>query len=329
MHRALQPRLWLEALGILLLRAVFYPWPLRWASALGEALGWFLFAVVRLERARTLENLAIALGACTSEAERMRLARACYRHFGALIGEFLCEPRLAGRKLDAFMELENPGLLEQRLQGGQGVIVATGHLGNWELFGSALAARGYPTTAYVGRQHNPFADGFINAVRRGMGVEVLSRREGMRGMLRSLHKGRALVIASDQHFSRHRHFVRFFGHPVSAAPGLAALIQHKGLPAVFAEVYKVGRFRYRARFLPLPLPPRSGNDELDQLRITQAYFDTLEAVVRRHPEQYFWMHRRWRPLPTELLTATNRAFLDGTAPPDQGGAAPLEGDVVP
>jgi Kdo2-lipid IVA lauroyltransferase/acyltransferase len=306
----------LEAAGIRLLQGLFYPLPLRAASRLGSALGWFLFSVARMERRSTLASLEMAFGPELSPRECRRLAARCYRHFGGVIAEFLCQAHLGGRPLDDLIVLENPEVLEAALAQGKGVLLATGHQGNWELMGAAVAAHGLPFSAYVGRQHNPIADGFVNGLRRRVGIETVTKQAAMRGMLRALQAGRVLTILSDQHFSRNRYFVRFFGRPVSIAPGLASLMLHTGAPAMFAETWRVGRFRYRTRFAPLPAPAPSGNEELDLLRIGQRFFDTLEAAVRRHPEQYFWMHKRWRPPPPpERLSPTNRAFLEGRAAP--------------
>jgi Kdo2-lipid IVA lauroyltransferase/acyltransferase len=323
MHPSPRLRSWIETAGILLLRGLFSLPPPRLASALGAALGAFLFGVVRLERRTTLENLRLALGEALDDAGRVALASRCYRHFGALIGEFLVQPRLGPRRLAGHIELENPELLDAALREGKGVLLVSGHLGNWELLMAAVAARNQPFTAYVGQQHNPFADEFVNGIRSAGQIGTVSKQVGMRGMLRALRGGGILAMATDQHFSRNRHFVRYFGRPVSAAPGMAALIQHTGVPGIYAETWRVGGFHYRARFTPLPRPVPSGDAELDLLHITQGFFDLLEAAVRRHPEQYFWMHKRWRAPPRpEDLSAANRRFLAGEAPPQAPGTAP-------
>lgn len=293
-----------------LLRGTLSAVPPRMASRLGAGLGWFLYAVVRLRRARTEATLAAAFGDTLPPGERRRILARCYRHFGALIAEFLVEPRIAGPRLTDYIVLDNPGLVREALAQGRGVIVALGHLGNWELLGVGLAQDGISTTAYVGRQHNPIADTVVNELRRHLGVNVINPQNGMRGMLRALKGGHALLLASDQHFSRNRYFVRFFGRPVSAAPGLASLLRHTGAPVLFAETVRVGRFRYRAHFAPFPVPEPVEDTELDVLRIMQRFFDVLEQAVRRHPEQYFWMHKRWRTPPAdEALSPVNRAFL--------------------
>ena len=323
MHSSPRLRSLLEMAAVRVLQGLLRPVPLRAASVLGAGLGAFLFHGLRLERRTTLESLAIAFGDRLSPAERARLAARCYRHFGSLIAEFLCLSRLPLDDLASFAVLENPQALDAALAQGKGALVVSGHLGNWELLSAGLAAHRQPYAAYVGRQHNARADDYINAMRKRLGVGTIPKEAAMRGMLRVLKGGGTLGIAADQHFSRNRHFVRFFGRPVSAAPGPASLIQHTGVPALFGEAVKVGRFRYVLRLAPLPVPPPSGNDELDLLRITQAFFDLLEQAVRRHPEQYFWMHRRWRTPPRESdLSETNRAFLRGDAPAGTATAAP-------
>jgi KDO2-lipid IV(A) lauroyltransferase len=325
MHTTPRVRSLVEAAGILLLKGLFYPLPLPWVSGLGAALGWGLFAVLRLERQTALNSLELAFGASLGAAERRRIAGRCYRHFGAVIAEFLCQPRLAGRRLERHMVLENPELVDAALAQGKGLLLVAGHLGNWELLMAAVAARRQPFASYVGRQHNPIADGLVNSLRRAVGIVTIDKQAGMRGMLRALRAGSVLAMATDQHFSRMRHYVNFFGRPISIAPGMAALMQHTGVPALFTETWRVGPFRYRTRFAPVPVPPPSGDEELDLLRISQGFFDLLEAAVRRHPEQYFWMHRRWRPPPRpEELSPANRAFLHGP-PSAPGGPSPAGG----
>lgn len=317
MHTSPRFRSTLEAAGILLLRALLYPVPPRLASLLGEGLGWSLFALFRLKRRQTLENLEKAFGDAYSPAERELLAKRCYRHIGAVILEFFIMSRLRGKNLDDYMVLDNPEVLAAALAKGRGLVMAVAHLGNWELIGSTVASKGYPITAYVGRQHNPFADAFINRMRRSMGMGTISKQVGMRGMLRTLKKKEILALLPDQHYSRNVHFVRFFGRLVSTAPGMGALARHTGADVVFAQSYKVGRFRYRVRFHPLDLPPPGSNEEYELLAASQQFMDLLEEAVRSHPEQYFWMHNRWRPPPPEeKLSETNRRFLEGLPPPE-------------
>ena len=315
MHTSPRLRSLVEATAFSTVRWLLVPLPLPLVSVLGEGLGWFLFAVLRLRRRQTESNLEIAFGDLYSPAERRRLARECFRQMGALFTEFLCHSRIA-KKVGQVLPLENPELLDEGLGQGRGVLLVVSHLGNWELLGPAIAARGIPVDAYVGQQHNLIADGFVNDLRRSGGMGTIPKRGGMRGMFRCLRMNRVMAVLSDQHFSRGRHYVRFFGQLVSVAPGMGALALRQRPFVVVSESYKVGRLRYRGRLIPLPIPPSSGNEEYDLLEITQRYMHILEDAIRRHPEQYFWMHRRFRPPPADAdLSQTNRAFLAGEPPP--------------
>jgi KDO2-lipid IV(A) lauroyltransferase len=310
-----QLRTVLEVASLQLIRLLLRLLPLRLVPLPGRLLGWFLFSVLRLERRQTLATLELAFGGEYAPAERERLAGQCYRHFGGVITEFLSLPRLSPRWMGAFITLVNPTLLDEERQAGRGVILVSGHLGNWELMAAAIAARGLPISLYVGQQHNRTADAIINGIRRRMGEGTIAKHSAMRGL-----KANEIVgLLPDQHYSRNRHFIRFFGRPSSSPPGPATLALHTGARLVFGESVRVGAFRYVARFSRIAVPPPSGNEELDLLRVSQAIADAVEKGVRRHPDQYFWMHRRWRQLPgEETLTETNRAFLaDPGAPPPE------------
>lgn len=301
----------LEGSAIHLLRVALLPIPVRWVPLAGEALGWFLFSVARLKRRLTLENLEAAFGDQYTPPQRKKLALRCYRHFGGIITEFVAMLRLGKLGLIEAVTLENVEVLDAALKEGKGVMLVSGHLGNWELMSAGVAARGYPFAMYVGQQHNPFADRFINTIRSRYGAHTIPKRGGgMRGMMRALKNNHVLGLLSDQHFSRNRHFVHFFGKTVSVAPGPGALAVRSRPALLFGDSYKVGRLRYAVRFHRLPLPPQKVGEEWGLLEVSQSISDAVEAAVRRHPEQYFWMHRRWRPIPPDRQPSEiNREFL--------------------
>jgi KDO2-lipid IV(A) lauroyltransferase len=298
----------LEAAGVFLLRGVTALLPLRRVALPGAAMGWLLYAVLRVTRGTTLRNLAIAFGELP-EAERSRLAGASYRFFGGLIWEFLSLPRIPPDRMDEFVALEGLETLRQALAEGRGVILVSGHLGNWELMPAALARAGLPVSMYVGGQRNALVDGAMNAIRRALGSRTIGR-DNLRGLLRALKERHVVALLADQYEMAKRWFVAFFGQPVSVVSGPAQLLRRSGAALVFGACVREGPFRYRARFKRLALPPQAADEERDVLNISQLIFDELEAAVRRNPEQYFWMHRRFRVIGASAhLTESNRAFL--------------------
>lgn len=298
----------LEALAVVLLRGFTGLLPLRWVSAPGAAMGWLLFHGFRLARRATLSNLAMAFPHLP-EDERRRIAARCYRFFGAVLWEFLNLGRIPHHRLGEFIELADRDVLDRALAEGRGVVLVSGHLGHWELMAGALAAAGYPVSMYVGGQSNALVDGLMNAVRRALGPETIGRGN-LRGLLKALRERRVVALLADQHEHTKRWYVCFFGQPVSAVSGPAQMLRRSGAALVFGACLRAGTFRYRARFRALPLPPPAESEEQDILNVTQVIFDALEAAAREHPEQYFWMHRRFRPIPKSArLSESNRRWL--------------------
>jgi Kdo2-lipid IVA lauroyltransferase/acyltransferase len=280
--------------------------PPLWAARLGAGLGWLLFAVFRFRRRVVLSNLDAAYGSTLSPEEKRRITKRCFQHFGSMFVEMLGgfpATRSAPPEFDS-------KLMDELLAQGKGVIVFTGHFGSWELFGAACAARGYPMTAYGGRLANAAVDSLVNSRRRELRIEVLLKSDSLRTMVKTLRSGRILGLVADQHESTKRYFVRFFGHPVSVSPGPYRLAALAKAPTVFGACIRQEGLRWKLITRPIAMPTPTGDDERDLLTYAQACFNELEAEVRAHPEQYLWMHHRFRPLVLdEYLSPGNRAFL--------------------
>ncbi|MDH4120687.1 MAG: lysophospholipid acyltransferase family protein [Deltaproteobacteria bacterium] len=288
--------------------------PLAWLSPLGAALGWVVYHVLPLKRGLTENNIRLALGNSLPPGGVERTAARCYRFFGSLLFQVPAMARLARRpSLLPYVTVENPQVLSNLLAQGRGVVLLSGHFGHWELICAALARQGFSITMYVGRQHNPRADDWINRLRRGFGIVTVAEGASMRALLKALREKGVVAMLGDQHNSRQENFVRFFGRLVSAVPGPAALAMRTGAALVFSSAAAEAPFRYRVRLEELPWTP-TGEEEWDQLAITQMYFQRMEQIIRDYPEQYFWMHNRWKEMATHNLTPVNRRFLDLGAP---------------
>lgn len=296
-------------------RAILRLLPLPAVSAAGAAFGWFMFRVAGFARDQALRNLAIAFGRTLSESERRQVALACYRLYGAMVGEFLSLPRLKGAELTRRVVFANPGVLDAAMAQGRGVLLFVAHFGSWESTGAALAGAGYPTTVYAGGQRNTLVDSQLNAIRAATGELLVTRTGGARALLRALKAKHVTALVADQHESTKRHYVSYFGQPVSVAPGPYQLARHSGAPVVFSTSVRTGPFRYRVTFEAMP-GPASGRlsveaEERDLLEFLQRGFAKLERDARANPDHYFWMHRRFRPIPWDVtLTQVNRAFLE-------------------
>jgi KDO2-lipid IV(A) lauroyltransferase len=183
---------------------------------------------------------------------------------------------------------------------GNGLIVLTGHFGNWEVGGASIAAHGIPCDAVAQRQRNPLFDAELVANRNRLELRVIERRTAPKEVFRALRSGRAVGIVGDQNVRRGGVFVEFFGKLASTARGAALFSLRTGSPLFLgiARSLPGSPQRYRVTFEPVVFTP-TGRMEEDVLGLTEAHTRILEERIREAPEQYFWQHRRWKTRPKE------------------------------
>ena len=241
-------------------------------------------------------------------AWRNRVARASYRH---LVRESIATFRMANVRREALLasldaEADDLAALHRDLALGHGVIVVTGHLGNWELGGAWLAATGIPMEAVVQVQRNRRFDEDLRRVRERVGLTTIPKQQAPRGVLRALGAGHAVALVADQIVSRGGLFVDFFGRLAATARGPAVFALRSGSPIWVGAAVRVSRrpqrYLLRLRRVEVAL---TGDNDADVRRVTEDYTRVLESWVRDAPEQYFWHHKRWktRPDPRERRTS--------------------------
>jgi len=267
------------------------------ALRLGEGMGWVAGVVFRVRWATVMDHLRMAFPE-KDERWRRRLARASFRHLGR---ESVATFRLGRMDRDAVkdrVDLVNFDELRRAWEEGNGVVVVSGHFGNWEIGGASMAVFGLPVDVVAQRQRNPLFDAEITANRNRLGMTVIERREAPRKVLRSLRSGRVVGFVADQNIRRGGVFVDFFGRPASTARGTALLALRAGSPVILGMARRTeGRpQRYRITFERVRFTP-SGDLDADVVRLTEAHTRHLEEKVREAPEQYFWQHRRWKTRP--------------------------------
>jgi len=224
-----------------------------------------------------------------------REAVAMFRLAGASRAEILKRTRLVGREL-----------LEKAAREGRGVMVVSGHLGNWEVGAAGVVARGFPMDIIVARQRNRHFDRYLTRARERLGVNVIPRGDAPRGALASLKAGRVVGLMGDQDARRAGVFVDFFGRPASTARGPAVLSMRAGVVlATFCAIRLPGwRPRYEVRIEAVPEVEPGSDRAAAVMTLTRAFTSRLEEQVRKQPWQYFWHHRRWKTPPPEEDTAT-------------------------
>ncbi|HVI73392.1 MAG TPA: lysophospholipid acyltransferase family protein [Anaeromyxobacteraceae bacterium] len=264
-------------------------------GALVAWLGW----LAGVRRRVVLANLRLAFPE-KSEAERRAIARATYRNLGRLAPEFLLVPRLTRSELDRIFAYEGWDRFEAARARGKGVIACTAHFGNFELLAAAHNLRGVPITMVSRKMGKTGANDLWRRGRARAGVEdlVVKRGETLAAARRALAAGRVLGYVIDQNQPRRRAiFPTFFGVPAATSPTPAVLAKRTGAAVIFILAVPMDDGRHRV-LIEGPLdPPDTGDHRRDALLFMQDLNDRLERRVREHPDQWYWLHRRWKTRP--------------------------------
>jgi|KBSSwiStaDraftv2_1062776.scaffolds.fasta_scaffold01252_10 KDO2-lipid IV(A) lauroyltransferase len=286
----------LEYLVVKIVELAVRPLPLQTVRRLGEALGLMFYTVDRVHRRIALANLAVAFPA-RSARERQAIAKSMFEHFGRLLLELLKYASLRSDQKLALVEWEGEERVRLAYAHGKGVLFCTGHFGYWEQQALAHALKFEPMAVMARPLDNPRLHDLLEGIRVSNGNPVLYRRGAVRKALRLLAEGRGVGILIDQHMtSPDAIYVDFFGRPAATTSTLAALAMRTGAPIVPLFAFPLPNGRYRMIYEHPIEPP--AQDSPDALReFTQRCTDVLEMHVRRHPELWLWMHRRWRDAP--------------------------------
>jgi KDO2-lipid IV(A) lauroyltransferase len=267
------------------------------ARELGALLGDLAFSVFRVRRAVTMRQLSRALGGERTERELKSIAREAYRNFGRMTFEYARFPKLTKRDVDATIRVTGSEHLRAALAGGKGAILVAAHFGNWEL-AATLAMMGYPVSFLVGEQHNTLVDGLMNRLRQRFGVEVIPLTGSLKGVFRALRANRIVAMLSDQDAGKRGIFVDFLGEAASTPYGPARFAVATGAPLIPGVAVRHPGGRHELVISPPVAPALPGASPEEAARaLTQAYTSVFEDHIRRRPDHYFWMHRRWKTRP--------------------------------
>ena len=268
------------------------------ARVLAGGLAWAVYTALGRLRRVGARNLELALPEI-SAGERERILRGVYRHLGWQLVEFCRMRRYTAENTREWIRTEG---LEHYLQArsrGKGVLVLTGHLGAWELSSFYHSLMGYPMGMVIRRLDNRLLDEFVNGIRCMHGNRVLHTDDFARGLLKAMHAGDTVGILMDTNMTPPQGvFVDFFGRKACTGSGLARVALKTGAAVLPGSmVWDPGEHRYVLHFGPELKFARTGDAEADIPAATQQCNDVLEAWIRRYPDQWLWIHRRWKTRP--------------------------------
>lgn len=289
--------------------------PVRVLFGLGNFLGFCAWLLLGQYRRLANRNLDIAFGSEKTPRELRRIAR---RNFQCLSANLLCSARMASmssEKLAQYIATENLDAIHRELRAGRAVVLLLSHIGNWELFAQLIPR--YADYAKIGTVYqklgNRYIDQYVSRQRSRAGAFLFDRGEGFHKPIELLRSGGLVGVLGDQHAGDHGLWTPFFGRLASTSPLAGLLAKRTGAAVIAAAVHTVGPARWRMVFTA---PLNSPGDSVQLL--TWKGNATIEQQIRIAPEDWFWVHNRWKtPHPEFLLTHYKRGIH---VPPEMAGS---------
>lgn len=268
--------------------------PLEWALWIGRCLGRLAFRVVSGRRRVVLKNLEVAFGLGKSPQELEEIARKTFSNLGMTLVEFLRMPRLGMGYYNQYIRVEGWEHLDRALEEGKGVIALTFHFGNWEMPGLGAAFFGYPIVALAQRISNPWVDHYVRRTRKATGVTILPKRRVSQQVINHLRQGKIVAIFVDQRERKKSQvMVDFFGKKAPTTPSPVVFSLRTGAPMIPLFTVREDNSHHRVIIGEPLVPETTGETERDLEINTETYTRILESMIRKYPDQYFWLHNRW------------------------------------
>ena len=288
---------------VLKLITVLFCWPSeKIAVALGRSLGRALFYLAGARRRLALENVQLAYQEDLKPMQKREVVFRSFEYLGTNVVEFFRMPTLEPKELLGRVDIEGQDHLDKALGNGQGVLLLSAHLGNWDYLSAAIAMNGYPLALITKVSRSEALNDVWMGHREKTGVTMLMGRGTMKDSLKHLKRGGVVGFVLDQNARRKEGvFVPFFGKQACTLSSLAILSRRTRAPVIPVHTFRSGGVHKIIIGEPI-LIDRIEDQELDILERTTAYTRWTEKVIREHPEQWTWLHNRWKTRPIDETT---------------------------
>jgi Kdo2-lipid IVA lauroyltransferase/acyltransferase len=295
MRPLVEPGGWLASLAVRLTLSLVRAVPEGARRVLATAIGALAYAF-GIRRRVALDNLQAAFPEKT-DAERRRIARGAYRNLALGVLEALTVDGLSRPALEQAVVTDDWAPIEAAYRGGKGLLVATAHFGSWELFAEVMARRGNKLSAVVRPLRGALNARLVES-RRAAGIGLIPARGAIQGAVRALRRGEAVAMLMDQALAaKSAAFVPFFGRPASTTLALSVAAKRSGAPAFVVMAAREGSGLRMYVEGPFQVPS-TDDPRADLIAHTAQLTAAIERHIRRHPEQWLWLHRRWKGKPS-------------------------------
>ncbi len=256
-----------------------------------------MFSLSHRERTRAIEHLSVAFGAEKSPDEISKLCRRCFENLGKGLMEVLQFPRLTSENLSKLVAFEGRQNLDNAFKKGKGVIILTAHFGNWELLAASLTLSGYKVNFIVRPVRSPRLEMMLNRNRESMGIGCIPRGTSIKNALKCLKRNEILGILSDIDTKVDGVFVDFFGRPAFTPRGPVSIALRTGAVLVPAFIIRQKDDTHKVVIEKALELKTTDDQESDILRNTARFTKVIESYIRKYPEQWIWIHQRWKTKP--------------------------------
>jgi KDO2-lipid IV(A) lauroyltransferase len=272
--------------------------PRGFARVVGTGIAGIAFHLLGRLRGVGAQNLKLAFPEMP-DGERERILRSVYRNLGRLLAEFCLMPGYTAEGASRFIRYEGLENYVAARERGKGVLVLTGHLGAWELSSFYHSLMGMPMGMVIRRLDNPLVDEFVNRIRCLHGNRVIHKDDFARGLIASMRAGQTVGILMDTNMTPPQGvFVPFFGVDACTASGVARIAAKTGAAVVPGFLlWEESEQKYVLRFGKELVVVCTGDSETDVVTNTAAFTAAIEGTIRQYPDQWLWMHRRWKTRP--------------------------------
>ena len=274
--------------------SLFYLLPITACSGLAAFFGRCVFFLLPKYRNITIENLTNAFGNEKPSDEIRRIAIKVFENLGRNAGELINFPKINKRNIDRLVRIEGIDIVDRSFAEGKGTIILASHFGNWELVGLIFRIKDYPGYTIGRKIYFHKYDNWLNYLRRAQDINVIYRDDSPRKMLKVLKDNKILGIVADQDVdSVEGVFVNFFGMSAYTPVGPVVLARATGASLIPTFMIREGACHRFVIEKPIELV-NTGNKETDIVTNTQKWSDVVESYIKRYPEQWVWMHKRWK-----------------------------------
>lgn len=286
-------KFYLEYIVVRTFIAILQLFPITLVSRFGAAAGLFAYYFIPIRRSVALTNLRNAFPD-RSEKQIRKICRSTYINFGMTFFEYLCVETLSHEEINEMVTFDPPDLLAEIVAQNKGAILTTGHFSSFEFLGISIANRGLPIDVVVKAMRNPRVESIMDRMRAGKNPGIIKMKEEFSRLRQSILKKKVLALVTDQDAGSNGVMIPFLNMETSTYAGPAILVLRTKAPLIGSYIIRKGIAKYTAKvhLVSCENLPKTNKEKIKE--VTIRYSSLLESYIRQYPEQYFWMHKRWK-----------------------------------